>query len=606
MLKSRSKIVSLDYEPLQRNLTVMDLFAIGYGDLGSSIYYALGITALYALGATPLALMLAGLVFVCTALTYAEMTSCFKDSGGSASFARHAFNDMISFLAGWGLLLDYIVTIAISAFSIAPYLSYFMPSLKETSFQIGITSGVIVILFVMNLIGIRESTRVSLGLTLFTLITQTIVVAIASFTTLDLSVLWENLKINSGGPFSPTWPEFWKGTAMAMVAYTGIESIAQLGAEAKNPQRNVPKAIVLTMYVLVAMYFMLSAVALSAVSPHDLGTIYEDDPIAGIVAKLPFGSSVLSPWLGILAASILFVAANAGLIGASRLSFNLGEYYQLPRFFYKLHPKFKTPYLALTIFTILSVLIILASRGELYFLADLYNFGAMLAFTSAHFSLIALRIKNPGMKRPYKLPLNIKIKNRYIPISAVVGGLATLSVWTLVVITKPQGRYLGIGWMLIGLGMYYYYRKRRRLKPFGRLEIEKVYAPKFKPLKIKNILVTVSGINEISHLLKIALDTAIYHKAKIYVADFMEIPHTAPLDTDLISPLTSSLKEWQAMAESHGVGIEVHIIRARSLSQALVERINKSHIDLVIIEQAPKELLQRLRDRRKTQVWICR
>jgi APA family basic amino acid/polyamine antiporter len=109
------KIAQVDRGTMRRSLGVLDLFAVGYGDLGSSIYYALGITTLFALGATPIALMIAGFVFMCTALTYAEMSSILPEAGGSASFSRKNFNDLISFIAGWGLMLDYIVTISISA-----------------------------------------------------------------------------------------------------------------------------------------------------------------------------------------------------------------------------------------------------------------------------------------------------------------------------------------------------------------------------------------------------------------------------------------------------------------------------------------------------------
>src|SRR5690606_35888965 len=111
--------------------------------------------------------------------------------------------------------------------------------------------------------------------------------------------------------WSPSWGDFWKGTAMAMVAYTGIESIAQLGAEAKRPAKTVPRAVVLTMFVLLFMYIGISIVALSAIAPKVLGTKYLEDPLAGVVQALPFGSAVLAPWIGLLAAILLFVASNA-------------------------------------------------------------------------------------------------------------------------------------------------------------------------------------------------------------------------------------------------------------------------------------------------------
>ncbi|MBI3236899.1 MAG: amino acid permease, partial [Chlamydiales bacterium] len=390
---------------------VFDLFAIGYGDLGSSIYYALGITALYALGATPISLGAAGIVFICTALTYVEMTSIFHESGGSASFARHAFNDLVSFIAGWGLLLDYIVTIAISAFAVGPYLAYFYEPLYHPGVQISFSISLVFILFLMNVFGVKQSTRISLLLTTFTILVQAIVITVGFGTILDLSHIFEQMQIGVPGVnWSPSWDEFIKGTAMAMVAYTGIESIAQLAAEAQKPAKTVPRAVALTMVVLIIIYLGISIVALSAVSPHDLGTKYILNPLAGIVDALPLGKQLLSPCIAILASVVLTVAANAGLIGSSRLSFNMGEYYQLPRIFYRLQPRFRTPIVSLAFFSLVASFIILASKGKMDFLADLYNFGAMIAFTSAHLSLIVLRIKKPHLKRPFKIPFNIRIR----------------------------------------------------------------------------------------------------------------------------------------------------------------------------------------------------
>lgn len=602
---AKDKILSLSGEPIKRTLSVLDMFAIGYGDLGSSIYYALGITALYALGATPLALALAGLVFVCTALTYAEMASCFKDSGGSASFARHAFNDLISFIAGWGLLLDYVVTIAISAFSIGPYLAYFIPELTETSFQIGITCGFIFILFLLNVIGIKESTRVSLILTVSVLITQTIVIVIVASTSLNLPEFFSGLKINTGEPNSPTWPQFLKGTAMAMVAYTGIESIAQLGAEAKRPHKNVPRAIIMAFYVLIAMYIGLSVVALSVLTPQELSTTYQEDPIAGIVAKLPFASKMLGPWLGLLAASLLFVAANAGLIGASRLSFNLGEYYQLPRFFYKLNNRFKTPQNALIFFSILAMIVVIASRGKLSFLADLYNFGAMIAFSSAHCSLLAIRYKFPSMDRPFRIPLNITIKGKSYPISAIIGVICTFGVLAVVIVTKPYGRNLGFMWMAAGISVYWYYRRYKKIKVSGTVAVEKVPAPSFKELKIRTIVVFIEKEDTFNNLMKIALDTAISHNSNIYAAYTLDIPYLAPIDTRLILMRENKMKSWQALAEAHNIELNYQTIRARNISEAVYDLMEEKQGDLLIAAEASKDLLLKLKKNEGKRVWIC-
>lgn len=441
-------IVQMDKGGLRRVLGVRDLFALGYSDVGSSIYYALGVTTLYALGATPLALALAGIAFFCTALTYAEMSAALPEAGGSSSFARHAFNDLVSFIAGWALLLDYIVTIAISAFSVGPYLSYFFPILKMGMANIPFSLIVLAILLLLNIIGVKESTRISFLLAMLAIATQLTIIVIGALFLLNLPSIAHHIRIGvPNADWSPTWPQFWKGVSMAMVAYIGIESITQLGGETRHPARAIPRAIFLTMITLFLMYFGISAVALSAIHPKVLATQYLEDPLAGIAAALPIGSSFFGPWIGILGATILFVAANAGLIGASRLTFAMGEYYQVPRVFYRLHPRFRTPYVSLAMFAGLAALVILVAK-RLIFLADLYNFGAMLAFFLAHLSLLGLRVRQPDLERPFKIPVGIPFGQRVrLPVTAIIGLLATVAVWIDVVISKPAWRNLGFLWM---------------------------------------------------------------------------------------------------------------------------------------------------------------
>ena len=595
------KISRLDRGSMKRVLGLSDLFAIGYGDLGSSIYYALGITALFALGATPIALALAGLVFICTALTYAEMSALFHESGGSASFSRHAFNDLISFIAGWGLLLDYIVTIAISAFAVGPYLAYFFPELKEVSVQIGFTIGLIGILFFLNMWGTKHSTRLSFALVGFTLVTQLVIIFIGAGWLFNLSAIIDQIRYNS-----PSWPEFFKGLAMAMVAYTGIESIAQLAAEAKKPTKNVPRAIIIAMFVLVFMYLGLSVVALSAMSPKVLSTTYIQDPVAGIVASLPFGGSILGPWLGLLAAVLLFVAANAGVMGASRLAFNMGEYYQLPKVFYKLHSKRRTPYVALLVFCVFAACVVLASRGKLEFLADLYNFGAMLAFFSAHMSLIVMRIKKPDMKRPFRIPFNIRFGKAHIPISAILGVIVTAGVWVLVVITKPEGRYLGIGWMILGLLMYYYYRRHQKMDVTGSLDISKVKMPRFKPLAIKHILIsTRDGVK--NGAFQLGCELAKAHHAKVTAIHVLEVPYSLPLDGEMahrVALAQAELQKAEAIARELNVHIEVQLVRARALSRAILEELGDKHYDVVVFGKLNAET-EIVLAKSPCPVWIC-
>lgn len=586
MAENQSKISQIDKGALKRVLSVGDLFAVGYGDLGSSIYYALGITTLFSLGAAPISLAIAGLVFACTALSYAELSAMLKDSGGSATFTRHAFNDLISFISGWGLLLDFIVTIAISSFSIASYLAFFAGGLKIISVKIGFTVCIIVILFIINYFGTKNSARMSWFLTTLTLSSQIMIVIVGALWFIHFPDLWEHLKIGiKGSSWSPSWTDFWRGTAMAMVAYTGIESMAQLGGETKNPARTVPKAMMLAMGMLLFVYIGIAVVALSALTPQELSTTFLEDPIAGIVSKFPYGGRVFGGWIGLLAAIILFVASNAGLIGASRLSFNMGENYQLPRFVYKLHKKHKTPYVSLGMFAVFAIIIVLAARGRLAFLANLYNFGAMLAFFMTHLSLISLRIKKPDAKRPFKVPFNIPVGKYSIPITGVIGGIATAATWCLVVITKADGRNLGFLWILFGLAIYFYFRKKQSIPLAGKVKIQKIKIPEFQAKKYKHILVPTRGGRE-TQTVQMACEIAKVHGADVTAVHVLEVPFSLPLETPLYHRTvvaSSILNRAEAIGREFNIGMKLRVVHARTIDTAILELIEKEECDLLVM-----------------------
>ena len=604
----------MDRGNLHRRLKVPQLFAIGYGDVGSSIYYALGVTTLYALGAAPLALLAAGVVFVCTVLTYAELSAAMPESGGSCSYARHAFNDLVSFIAGWALLLDYIVTIAISAYTVGPYLSYFYPVLKTVMGNIPFTIGVIGVLLGINLIGIKESTRVSLMLCVFATITQISIILVGFLTVLNLPYLVQHLQIGVAGvDWSPTWPQFFKGVGMAMVAYIGIESIAQLAGETSHPDKNLPRAMLLVMGALLILYFGIATVALSVMSPVELTTQYLEDPLAGVVAHLPIGGKLLQPWIVVLGAMILFVAANAGLIGASRLTFSMGEYFQLPRFFYRLHPRFKTPYISLIVFAVLAGLIVFVAR-QLTFIAELYNFGAMLAFALAHLALIGCRIRQPEMKRPFKAPFNVRFGKSIIPLTAILGLVGTTLVWLDVIVTKPAGRNLGFIWLAAGIVFYFAYRRQQHLPATRRLAIDKLQIPEFQRLKMKKILVPTRGGVQ-TEVVQLAAQLAKTYGSNVTALYVIEIPATLPLDTFFPEKLIEGdkvLERAQAIGREYGISIETQLQQSRSAGETIIETANATGCDLIVLGASKKgspttmgSTVDYILKHTHCRVWIC-
>jgi APA family basic amino acid/polyamine antiporter len=545
----------------------------------------------------PISLAIAGFVFFCTALTYAEMATTFPEPGGSATFSRYAFNDLISFIAGWGLLLDYIVTIAISAFAIPPYLEYFLPFTSTVTSNTLVMIAIVALLYVINVIGVKQSGRFNWILSLVTIVSQGLVIIVAAFVVLNLPYIFSHMEINvAGAAWSPNWRDFLKGTAMAMVAYTGIESIAQLAAETKKPSIAIPRAIKWTIFSLIVLCLGMSFVGLSVVSPQDLGGKYIDAPIAGIIAQLPFGGKWLAPWFSVIAALILLIAANAGLIGCSRLSFSMGEYYQLPRIFYRLHARFRTPHVSLAVFSVLAIIIVILSRGQLLFLADLYNFGAQIAFFAAHISLLVLRWKKPTLQRPYKAPFNIPIgKGRSWPITSVIGAIATFSVWMVVIITKPEGRNLGFIWLALGITMYLLYRRKKQLSPTGQLSIEKIKIPEYHPMHLKHVLVTARTLGN-TDALQTACQLAKSYDAKITAVHVIEIPPSLPMHAPMMKREELgevALKRAEAVAREYNLIIDLKLIRSRSIEGALLELVANGEYDMLVVGTGKGELQQK-------------
>ncbi|HET8785761.1 MAG TPA: APC family permease, partial [Candidatus Limnocylindrales bacterium] len=397
-------------QKLERVLGTNALFATAYGNVGSSIYYALGVVAVFALGLTPLVFIIAGLIFACTAATYAEGTVRFPEAGGSSSFARHAFNELVSFEAAWAQMLNYIATVAVSAFFVPHYLSVFWGPLRQNPWDIVVGIAVIAVLVLINIVGVQESARVNVVLAVTDFATQLVLVLLGFVLVFSPHVLTTNIHFGA----APTWSRFFVSIAFAMLAYTGIETVSNLSEEARDPIRTVPRAVLFVAIAVFAIYFTLPWVALSAMpvvhtAAHGYKTLlalpptkrfhgqhgYQNDPVLGLVNNLGLGGGithVLQIYLGILASTILFIGANAGVIGASRITYAMAGYRQLPLVFRRIHARFKTPWLALAVFAG-AIPILLTLSGQTAFLGAIYSFGATFSFTVAHASIVKLRMK---------------------------------------------------------------------------------------------------------------------------------------------------------------------------------------------------------------------
>ena len=574
---------------LRRSVGVPGLFATAYGNVGSSIYYALGLVAAHALGLTPLVFMFAGGLFVLTAKTYAEGAAMFPEAGGSSSFARHAFNDVVSFFAGWALSLDYIITIAISAFFVPHYLGAFFPSLTHSPGDIIGGLVTIALLAALNIRGLGESAKLNLFLAVMDLCTQVLLVGLGVVLVLNPSLLVDQVHLGT----APTWTQLIFALSVAMVAYTGIETVSNMAEEARDPGHDIPKAVNRVVLAVLGIYAGISVVALSAlpVVKHaghyttELSTRYETDPVLGIIRHLGLHGTVLElaqDYVGVLAATILFIATNAGLIGISRLSWSLAEHRQLPSLFSQLHPRFRTPWFTIVFFSILAALLILP--GETTLLGNLYSFGAMLSFTTAHVSVIALRYKDPDRERPYRMPWNVMIRGRPIPLTAVLGAIGTFAAWVAVVALHTEARTIGIPWMVIGMGGYFLYRRRQGLDPRLHYRLARPERPPdFEALEYRTALVPIFG-DDVSASALSSAAKLIGAEGVVYAIYVLPVPSQLSLEAGLEEEETqgrSVLESARIQAKRKGIKIRTGLIRTRNPGAALVEEAQRVGSDVI-------------------------
>ena len=580
--ETRKSVVRFREAVLGRVIGVGALFSSGYGDVGSSIYFALGVTTIYAGGASFLAIFIAGLFFVATVLSYAELSSAIPEAGGSSLFAQRAFGDGWAFFAGWALLLDYIVTLAISAFSVGPYLGYFFPLLKNNvQANVTFTGGLILLLMLMNIFGLRESSRFSLLLAAFDIFTQLSLMILGLIFLFDLPKILSQFSLGT----NPTWPHFLYGISVAMVAYIGIEAISQMSAEARDPGKSVPRAMFMTMGTTVLLYSGISLVAVSAMSPKLLSTVWVNDPIAGIAHFIPHVNTYLGPWVALLGATILTVAANAGLIGVSRLAFSMSHNFLIHPIFRHTTKRFRTPVYSILFFGSLGATIV-AFFPYLEVLADLYNYGAMISFTMTHLALIRLRHVEPNLPRPYRVPLSLRIGGREIPLPALFGLLGTGSVFAMVLIFHKYGRVFGTLWMAAGIAYYYTFRKTARMPLMERLSVTEIPEPP-TPLDIPHTTIMVAtSPTAPSPVLPDILKIAKTDGAKVLVVTVLEVPLALPLKAPLPTEeqvARHTLSVCQAIGVDRDVLVDTRLLRGRSAGEVLVRTLRREQVDTLVI-----------------------
>ena len=584
----------------ERVLDAPALFAVAYGEIASSLYIALGIVAGVALGLTPLVLLVAGAVFALVSLSYAEGTTALPETGGAATFVRRAFNDLAGFVTGWVLFLDFLIVMALSALFVPHYFAgaFGQQALRESPWDAVVGCSLIVVIA-----GVRvfRRTRLHLGslaVALLDLLVQGMLVLLGLALLLSPDTLRDGLGFASG----QDWSDLAFALPLAMLAYTGLETVANLAEEATEPGRTLPRSLFTAIGLVVVVTVLIGAIGLSAYPATNgetaLGEEWLELPLVGIAAafdgSLPSDIvDALEVAVGISGVLILIGAATTSFSGITRLTYSLAEHGSLPREFARLERRAVVSSEAVVIAAALAIGLIVvtevAADGDPAFLASLYSFGVLIAFTAAQLAVIRLRVREPDLARPFVARPNAVIRGHRLPVAALVGAPLTAAIWVLSMLTHAGARYAGPVWLGAGLVVFVLVRRRRRRGLF-----EHVSPVDVLPLgaEFGRILVPVKLGDIGEEMIATAIALAKEGDAVIEAITVVRVPRKFELEGDLppevAARVDSSLEEARALGVDHGVEVHGEVVRARSIGHAIVDEAARRSSDLIVLGSSPR------------------
>jgi basic amino acid/polyamine antiporter, APA family len=594
---------------LKRGLGVPYLFAAAYSAVGFSIYFALGVVADRGLGLTPLIFLAAGLLFGLTTLSYVEGGAMFRERGGSSTFARYAFNELVAFIAGWAILIDYLIVIALAAISVPHYLEPIWGGFSRPGWEIGVAAVVIAAACALNILNVtgRERGRPLALLALADLGLQLAVIVVGALVVFHPDRLTEQLHLFS----DPSFKDIVYAAVVAMLAYAGIEAASDLAPDIDVDRRDLKRIATLGAVAVPLVYAGMAAIALMAVpvvaGPHGpetaLGGQFVEEPVLGVVSSFHPGwvADTMRWMVALVAAPVLFWAANTSMLGVSRHIYTLAINRQIPSWLGKLERRKATPYVAIVISGLIALGLVIPTNVKL--LAGIYAFGATLAITIAHLSIIRLRVKDPDRSRPFKIPMGIPWRGAELPLPAIVAAILSGLAFISVLVYHDIARLVGGGWMLFGLIFYVVYRKAFEGTTLTRRVsvTERALTKQVPEVEFRNILVPVFGTTLDDDIVATAGRLAAAEQeesdgdgddARLELVYVIEVPLTLPLDAPLPPEREEEARRALERAREVGeeyedVGVSTEVIRARKVGAGILEAARRSGSEAIVIGGEP-------------------
>lgn len=578
-----------------RGAGALGLFAIGLTAVGASIYFSLGVVAGHALGLTPFVFLLAGVFFVLTMMTYVEGGVLHQERGGASSLARYAFNELWSFVAGWAIVLDYLIVIAISVFSISHYLTVLFPDADARGPTFAIAALAIAAIAVLNVRGLPvDRLRLVLGIGLLNLVALFAVLAVGLTLFSEPKVVTDTIHLGS----APQWDDLIFGLVVATVALTGIEAASGFAGDVQAATVELRRLVMVGTLVVLVVFVGISALSVMAVpvkgTTTALGSTYVEAPVLGIVSQFdPHWVETLFRWvIAVVASLALFQAANTSMLGLSRLSYSLATNGQIPAGLGKLHRDHATPYVAIMIASVLAFALVLSN--DIDFLAGIFAFGAMLAFALAHLSIVVLRFREPNLPRAFRIPLSVDVGGGSLPLPAVAGGLIAGGAWISVILLHSGARVIGGLWMVAGVALYVAYRRIQGKPLAKRYQIPAEALREAPEVEYGAILVPIFGEDLDDDIVgtagRLAAEEAEEGEggAVIEAIYVVEIPMSLPLDArvpeEKIVEARRALQRAKHVGEEYeGVEVATASVRARTYGQGIVEEARRRGVEAIVL-----------------------
>lgn len=579
------------FEGLTRVLGGGSLASVAYGEIGSSLYFALGVVALYALGLTPLVLLAAGVVFLLVAASYAEGTAAMPEPGGAALFVRRAFNDPAGFATGWVLLLDYLIVTALAALFVPHYLATLgLEGLRDSPWDVVVGVAVIVALSGVRLVRRPQLYRIAVAVAVVAVVAHGLLI-VFGFALLFDPDAFRGIDLGA----DPAWDELAFALPLAMLAYTGLETVANLSAETREPGRTLPRSLFAGIGAVVAVSVAIGIVGISAFPVENgttaLGEEWRLAPLAGvadaIAAELPWLlGDVVIVVVALSGVVVLLAAATTSMSGAGRLSYSLARHAMLPRAFERLHRRTLHAPAAIVATAAVAVALLvgsdIAGRAAVI-LASLYSFGVLLAFTAAQLAVVRLRRTEPDLPRPFRAP--------WMPFSGLLGGMMTAAIFVLSIATHEAARIAGPVWLATGFVVFVLVRRRRGIALTARVRPALAHIVPSQEGQYRRIFVPVKLGPIGPEVFATALRLAEEHGASITAIHVVLVPLDETLDAPLYDQeehAASSLAEAKLLAAEHRVEVEAVVVRARAIGSAVIEHALAGGADLIVMGSSPR------------------